>query len=163
MSSFHYDGTRNVLCALPFCPHLSGNNGHLNGHQHPTLLLPKQGNTSTNYYILPDFRGKSGVGAGLSLHQCRTLPGETGHETGNCRCARQAATRPSRFGHIPLLKSAANDLRTKMANATARIATITIVIKIAFRWLDTTDAAELRLFARAAASTRRAGEIPTTP
>ena len=41
------------------------------------LLLPKQVNTLTNYYILPDSRGKPGVGAGVSRHQCRTLPKET--------------------------------------------------------------------------------------
>jgi hypothetical protein len=29
------------------------------------LLLPKQANTLSNYYILPDFRGKPGVGAGV--------------------------------------------------------------------------------------------------
>jgi hypothetical protein len=32
------------------------------------LLLPKQVNTLTNYYILPDLRGKPGVGAGVSRH-----------------------------------------------------------------------------------------------
>jgi hypothetical protein len=30
------------------------------------LLLPKQVNTLTNYYILPDSRGKPGVGAEVS-------------------------------------------------------------------------------------------------
>ena len=38
--------------------------GRLDLNQRP--LLPKQVNTLTNYYILPDFRGKPGVGAGVS-------------------------------------------------------------------------------------------------
>ena len=48
---------REMSCApFPFCPHLSASNGHLNGHQQTQdRLLPKQVNTLTNYYILPDF------------------------------------------------------------------------------------------------------------
>ena len=38
---------------------------------------PEEGNTLTIYYILPDFRGKPGVGVRVSLHQCRTLQEET--------------------------------------------------------------------------------------
>jgi hypothetical protein len=45
------------------------------------LLLPKQVNTLTNYYILPDSGGKPGVGAGVSRHQCRTLQEETHPQT----------------------------------------------------------------------------------
>jgi hypothetical protein len=42
---------------------------------------PKQVTTLTNYYILPDFRGKPGVGAGVSRYHCRTLLEETHPQT----------------------------------------------------------------------------------
>ena len=45
------------------------------------LQIPKHGNTLTNYYILPDFRGEPRVGAGVFRHQCRSLPEETHPQT----------------------------------------------------------------------------------
>jgi hypothetical protein len=47
------------------------------------LLLLEQEHTSTKNDILPVFIGESGVGAGMLRHSGRTLPGETGKETGN--------------------------------------------------------------------------------
>jgi hypothetical protein len=39
---------------------------------------PEQEQHTTNHDILPKFIVESGVGAALSLHSCRTLPGDTG-------------------------------------------------------------------------------------
>ena len=44
-------------------------------------LVANQKVRSTNHDKLSDFRGEPSVGAGLSLHSCRTLPGETDLET----------------------------------------------------------------------------------
>jgi hypothetical protein len=49
--------------------------GRLDLNQRPPA--PEAGYTLTNYYILPDSRGKPGVGAGVSRHRCRTLQEET--------------------------------------------------------------------------------------
>jgi hypothetical protein len=54
----------------------------------------------TNYDKLSVYRGKSGVGAGFLLHSCRTLPGETGKETGNECSLRSSFTFDGLF--IPL-------------------------------------------------------------
>jgi hypothetical protein len=51
-----------------------------------SLLLLEQDHTSANYDILPVFIGESGVGAGILRHPGRTLPGETGKETGTGCC-----------------------------------------------------------------------------
>jgi hypothetical protein len=45
-----------------------------------TLVIQTQDHPLTTNDKLSDYRGKSGVGAGLPLHPCRTLPGETGKQ-----------------------------------------------------------------------------------
>jgi len=47
------------------------------------LLLLEQEHISTNNDILLVFIGESSVGAGILRHSDRTLPAETGKETGN--------------------------------------------------------------------------------
>lgn len=44
--------------------------------------IPKRWNYQPFNDKLSDFRGKPGVGAGVFRPVCRTLPGETGKETG---------------------------------------------------------------------------------
>ena len=65
--------------------------GRLDLNQRPPA--PAAGSTPTNYYILPDSRGKPGIAAGVSRHQCRTLPEETHPQTHPLACRPTASIR----------------------------------------------------------------------
>ena len=76
--------TLSLACAFHRSASRTPTDGFVNRRRGTRTRTPirSQGRTFTIYDILPYPRGKPSVGAGLSRHSCRTLPGETVPQTG---------------------------------------------------------------------------------